>query len=385
MQRRIVRSLLCLAIGVVVSAGLVACGGGGTSSSAAPAGSETEASGPGSGNSGLAAIEAELEKVEKPPVPVELPPLSMRPPSGRTIAFITCPVAQCSVAEKAAKEATSVLGWNVETIQGGLTPETQADALKTAVESDPAGILAVTAVPAKILSPQLLEAEKAGVPVITMANAEGVGGGVVAAIGGNARDAKATAEAMANWVIVDSQGHANVVLFVDKNVSAVATTVEAAQSRLGKACPECTVSLQEFPFANVGTKFPGEVVSYLQKNPQVEYVILPAGATSTGVASAIEGAGLTMPKILTRTSSTENFANIENGLEAVAVPEELIGMAWRGVDAVARLEVGDSISGCCEEPLAQYQLLTKDTIKNPSEEWTVPALEQTFKKLWKVG
>lgn len=369
-------SLLVL-LGVLLSA----CGGGSDSTSTATEPTETTAEGD-AGSGGVEAARKAAEKASRAPTPIELPALSKAAPTGLKIAYVGSPFPTSVGIEEALEEAASVLDWSVSPIQGGATPETMIDGVQQAIDTQPDGIVILASVPASVLATPIAKAEAAGIPVVTIAaSGQTVGDGVIASLGAKAADV-ATGEAMANWVIADSNGEANAVFFNVPQLDSNNNTKVAFEETFTKNCEGCSLDEATFNLLDIGAKVPGQVVSYLQANPDIDYVAFPFGAAATGVAAAVKSAGVgSGVKVVSRVATPENQANVASGLEAMTIGEEVVEYGWRSADAIARDAIGDSLE-CCAEPVGEYQILTKENLTNPKVPWGTPDVKATFTEIW---
>jgi ABC-type sugar transport system substrate-binding protein len=372
-----------LAGSAVLALALTACSSAGASSSsgessaaASQAGSGTAAASSGGGSTDVAALVAQGEKL--PAVPT-IAPLSKRPPTGKTMTFVTCPIDICVVGEKSAQQAAESLGWKVTVIQGGLTPQDQVAAWNQAVQAKPDGIIGILTVPTEIIASQIAAAKAAGIPLVTIAGDQPAGNGITASIAGP-EDIAAATPLVANWVAQDSNGSANVVVLTEpaaKNFSLAGTKFT---DELKRVCPGCTADNLDFNQVDIGTKIPTQVVSYLQSHPDVKYVMAALGAATTGVRAALNAAGLSDVKIVSRGGGAGNFAALANGSESVTTGEGDVG--YEVVDVLARQLVGDPISDELANPIDPYQLLTKDNIGDTKTAWVLPGLNQAYTKAW---
>jgi ribose transport system substrate-binding protein len=310
--------------------------------------------------------------------------LTKRPPRNVSVAFVPCPVPECTSVAQAAQAAANTLGWKLTFFQGGLTPATQVSATQNAVESRPSAVLDIQVFPPKIIAKPLATAQQLHVPVVSIASIFPASGPIIASIGNERHAVENASTDMADWVIADSDGKANVLAYSGTGVATQEVPPPVIRQVFAKDCPGCKLAVQPLNVANTGTSFPGQLVSYLQTHQGIQYVILPDGSEATGVATAIKAAGLPMPKIVTRVSTPVNFTEVTKGLEAGAIGEEGPSLAWRAMDIVARRSVGDSITVAGSQT-SEIQLLVKSNITNPSQPWNVPDLPQTFAKIWRIS
>src|SRR2546429_4547613 len=93
---------------------------------------------------------------------------------------------------------------------------------------------------------------------------------------------------MADWVIADSRGNANVLV---PTVEALPTAgmVSSIQGEFHKYCPNtCPVKVVQIPIANLATnQLQTEIQSDLVANPKINYVIDQIDAMSPATLAAI--------------------------------------------------------------------------------------------------
>ena len=97
----------------------------------------------------------------------------------------------------------------------------------------------------------------------------------------------AVGSAIADAIIVDSGGTANVVLFAMGDIPVSVSLIEAGLDTFDENCPGCTHEMVRIQSGDIGTTLPGRVVSELQNNPDADYLVLQDGALSLGVAAAL--------------------------------------------------------------------------------------------------
>lgn len=378
-----------MAVVAVAASALAVAGCGSDDPSSTPASTSADATT--AAAPGLEAAQAALTTAMEPPTPIELPALSKTPPTGKKVVYVTCPTESCSTVAKDLEESAKVLGWTVATVQGGITPESQVDGLRQAVQDKPDAIVMVTVVPGEVLAKPLGEAKAAGVPVVTIASSDlkpgapGPGEAVIAAVGVGPQLDEHVGKTMANWVTVDSKGSGKVAFFNLPGQPSANAGHEAFAAELAKACEGCSLDTQTYSLADVGKKLPGQVVSYVQQHPDTEYVGIALGSTAVGVSAALKSAGLdTKVKLFSRNGSVANQQAIASGGEAMTIVEELQEAAWRANDAIARHALGDALDPCCVQPLAKSQLLTKENLGDPNEKWHAPKLRESFTETWQL-
>ena len=382
MSRR--RALACVAASVLVAA-LAACSSSAsTGSSGASSGSSKKAALSGStASAGVAQATKQLAPYEDPNPTITLPPLSAKPPAGKTIDFVGCPLASCLEIQQAAQAAAKAVGWTVKVYNGGVTAASFVSAMNDVVQSPGSAVLGIGILPNSAISTQLAALKAKGVPWIAVASPSPVGDDMIANFSSSPEIAL-SGQVMADWIIADSKGAANVAYFWDPTLTQHLSAKDAFTAEMAKLCPGCKVSVQTTNFSTgIGTSDPGQIVSYLQAHPSTDYIVVGIGDATAGVPEAIAGAGLAgKVKIVTRLADTINFKNISAGTEAMGVTEETYEIGWRMIDVAARYFLHDSIT-CCTTPIGTVHVITKaDLPSDLSVPYSVPGYQQFFLQAW---
>ncbi|MDW5593769.1 substrate-binding domain-containing protein [Conexibacter stalactiti] len=374
-----------MAASLAAAVTFTACGSsddadGGTAAATSATATTTTAS----GGAGLAAVEAKVAELRKPPRPIDVPALGRRPPSGRSAVWIGCKYPECAAVAGALTPALKSLGWRLTTLTPDVTPEAIAAAWTQAVAEKPGVIFAIDVVPVAAIAAQLEQAEKDGIKVITTGGPTQVGDqGVDAAIG-SVPFHQANATAMTDWAIADSQGKGKIVLLYDPSIPLQQSVLEAVEQAAAQ-CPDCTLDTLRVQLAEAGKTIPGQVVSYIQSHPDVNYVIT-TGSGALGIGQALKSAGLTDVKLASSFSQQQNLQLVKDGVEAAAIPNEGVSLGWRMADAAARLEAGETVPEALAAPVGQRQLFDGDNIgeADVSRQWDVPDTAATFERAWLV-
>ena len=382
-----------VAAGVLVVTLAAACSSGGSSSSSASAAGSTSsastastpqaASSGGSAPAGVAQAVQQLAAYENPNPTISLPSLSAKPPAGKTIDFVGCPLASCLEIQQSAQAAAKAVGWTVHVFNGGLTPATFVSAMNDVVQSPGDGVLGIGILPNSAISSQLAALKAKHVPWVAVASPSPTGDDMIANFSSSPEIAL-SGKVMADWIIADAQGKANVAYFWDPTLTQHLPAKNAFVAEMGALCPGCTVSVQTTSFSTgIGTTDPAQIVSYLQRNPDTNYIVVGIGDATAGIPEALAAAGLAgKVKIVTRLADTINFKDIQSGTEAMGVTEETYEIGWRMVDALARDFLGDSMA-CCTTPIGTVHVITKaDLPASLSVPYSVPGYQQFFLKAW---
>lgn len=374
-----------LAIVMVVPLVAFAAGcGGGDDSSTTSSEPSTTSEGGGGDSAGVKEAKAFVAEHLQPPTEIGLDtPLPAKPEAGKTIAYLECAAPVCGSVGRAVKAAGEVLGWNVTTTPTGATPEEITQAFDSVIQQKPDAVMQAGN-PRALFEPQLKQLEAAGIPYIADAVAEEIGGAEIAIVS-DATTYEERGEWVARWVVADTEGDANTVFFSVPDFPIVVALQKGFEAEYGKLCPDCELEVVDVPLTSIGNEFPSQVVSEVQRSPDVNYLVMGYADMTLGVPEALQGAGLNeQVDIVSQAGQPRNFENIVKGMETANVPYPDNEAGWMMVDALARHFAG------VELPQDVYtavidQYLTAENIEDPSAQWVgVADYEDQFKRLWKV-
>ncbi|WP_254858498.1 substrate-binding domain-containing protein [Protofrankia sp. BMG5.30] len=343
----------------------------------------------GRGSAVLAAAQAEVARLLRTPTSVGVTePLKSAPAKGGTLVFLSCENGLCQVLAKGMGEAAKVAGLEYKNQPIKLAdPATLIAGMQQALEMNPKPVgVAFAGIPEAVWGSQIPAFQRAGVPLIPIAVGETTANPIVPAgsLDGPA-DARAQASAIANFFIADSQGQGKSLIVNVPDVGSLKIATDQYVSTIKSGCPDCSVGTVDVTLAQVssGQVVPA-VVSALQRNRDVKYVVTVQGEFTQGLQAAVKAAGLPDVQLLGINPAKFNQQELQTG-EAKAftlLPFNI--MAWKAVDVALRYAQGMSVEpGNGALPL---QLLTKETLGSPQDSIDRPEdYRQQFEKLWKTG
>jgi ABC-type sugar transport system substrate-binding protein len=314
-------------------------------------------------------------------------PLASCPEKGKTLIVTENPQAVTRKTNDGLEVGAKMLGWTVKRQPIGSGPEDPAKAFDAALDQKPDAVLA-SGNPASTLRAQLDRAKREGVTVLISDTGEPVGSdGSVHTIGLDDFDQTGLWGKMTGEYAV-SEG-AKHVLVVDLSLYPIlhAYSESAAKSveELGAKATVIDTQITDL----ISGKIPANVVSEIQRNPDIDWVLLALGDMATGLDAALKGAGFAdKVKVGGESASTANVAALKAGAEDAwtGFAAEIHGM-YR-VDALARLFNDEKlVSEYSELPT---QLLTPENINEaPIDEEGyyvgVPDYQQHFEEIWKAN
>lgn len=372
----IVPALVC---GVLVMAGCGGEDGGGDGGSSSATAAETAAS--------PAAAEAQEFVAEylEPPTGIGVDePLKEKPPAGKELAVISCSLPTCLVWQDEFEQAVAVLDWSVTKLPTDATPEDTLAKMREAIDLDPDGIV-INGLPRAVYEAAMPEAIEKDIPVVAQMINDPVEPPLIAV----QDDIDAFSEVgtvLGNWVIASSDAQANALLVQMANFPIGQQIITSASDTIKENCPDCEAKTITVQAADVGQTVPGRIVSELQRNPDMDYVVLTDASLGVGLVPALREAGLLDRVRITGTNaSPEALQGIKDGTDHSYVQFSVAHAAWQGVDALARHFVGQDIP----KYTMPVQILTEDNVQDePAEEvlWNLPRdKDEQFTELWLEG
>lgn len=380
MKMKYLASLLA----VVAALGVAACGSSNSSGSqTSSSGSSQAGQSAANGASGLKTLVAQEEAT---PTNVGDPgALTKRPPTGKTIAVLQCPIQTCTIGVTAWSQAAKALGWHVRAIPFQETPQSVLTALDQAVASHPDGVV-TSGYPRALIQAGLAKLQAAHIPVVDLATCNAAQAPIIAVVDGCSSGPPRYGAIQADYIAATSGGKANVVMYNTPDYPYQVALQSALKGELAKQCSGCSFRGVNIALTDLGPKFPGVVVSDLQRNPQANYVVLGfADMYDLGLGPALSNAGLTSKVTIVSSSPTQlGFSHIKSGAIAAAAAQDNLQDAWCEADSFARYFAGDKVPPTsCTPPT---QLLTKGSVNTSWTTWPgVPGWQQTFLKDWRVS
>lgn len=333
----------------------------------------------------VAEAEARLAEHLAPPTSfADREPLSAPIEPGQELIFLRCSLPVCSSIAASFQDAAEAVGWSVSVIDFSSTdPESVIASFNQAVDAAPDGI-AITGVPATAYEEPLQRAKDAGIPVAIGAVA-GVevggmdGNGIIANVS-SVNNSLAAAAMVADYVIADSGGEANVAIFTVEDFPIVKAQTDGVAEYIEANCDGCSARIVNQAVADIGTVVPGAVVSVLQEDPSIDYVYFGFGDLSRGVAPAIADAGFDA-KLVGYGPFNESYQRLIDGEEAAWAGASNRATGWDLVDGFARYFAGDDLS---DDRLQLLQLFTADSPPSSDDPGIPENFEDLYLELWGV-
>jgi ribose transport system substrate-binding protein len=377
---------VALAATALVAAGCGSSDDSDSTSTSAPAASTaaatTEAAATDSGGGQFAEIKAQVEKLTERPTQIpQTTPLDKPPAKGKTISYLQCGAPVCVTLGEYLTEAAQAVGWKVNVIDEGGTPETVKAAWGEAVRQKPDAIVPTGGFPHEIFGDELKQAKSMNIPVVGHSEAvpaDPATGFISMASGPERQKQIGTDEA--NWIISSTDGDAN-VFFVDSGYPINGLQLQALKEQLAAECPDtCKVESYQAPVTSIGKDLAGKVASQLQAHPDTNYLVPAFGDMAIGIPAALAASSIKQPPMLTQEPSAPNMADIRKG-DLVSLNGSGPESMWGIVDVLARYFNDEDYP--TEIPLPSW-FITKDNAPAEDTFPTVVDYQEQFKKLWGV-
>lgn len=316
---------------------------------------------------------------------LKLTPLTSKPPKGKTVTFVSCPLPTCQQFLDGARAAASELGWKVDSVDEGLTPDTIKSTWESAAENPGDAVIGNTTLPAASIASSLATLKSKHVPVVSIGGPSAPSEPVIAQFI-NKGDSTVQSKIWADWIVADSNANAKIAFFWDPSFPSLKPYRDGLVGEVHEMCQACDVSVETTNFSSgIGKTIPSQIVSYAQRNPEVQYVVVPIGDAAVGVAQALAAAGLSdKVKLVTGNADTINMQAISNGNQAMGVAGQSYSIGWRAVDILVRHMMGMEIPET--QPQRVWFLMTKANLpKDISDPWDVPNYQGQFLSAWHLG
>jgi ABC-type sugar transport system substrate-binding protein len=361
-----------------------ACGGGDDDGGTASGGNGA------SGETDGAALTEEVEQYLTPPESIPLDaPLENCPEEGRTIVVTENPQAVTRKTNDGLEVGAEILGWDVIREPVGTGPEDPQRAFDAALDRNPDAVL-VSGNPTSLFREQIERANSEGITVLfsDIGEPPGVDGSVHTIALDNFEQTGLWGKMNADYAAAQGAEH---VLVVDLSLYPILHAwTEGVVDELAQVSPETETTVLDAQITDlVAGEIPARIVSEIQRNPNIDWILLSLGDMTTGLDAALRAAGLSeQVSIGGESASTANVEALRQGTEAqwTGFAAEIHGM-YR-IDALARIFNEEDL-----EPNNQFlptQLLTPDNIDDaPLDEEGyyvgVPDYEAHFEEIWRAN
>lgn len=276
--------------------------------------------------------------------PTQLPttePIGAPVPTGLTIDWIVCGVPECTALTAPLEAAAAALGWTVNSIDAGLTPETVQAAWNLAVQNEHDAVVA-TGFPRVMFADQLAQLEAAGIPVVNGYTTDEPGDGVIASTSGGAQAFADQGKFEAHFVTGRIGTEANTLFLGGSTFPGMDAVQDGFEAEYKRLCADCEFDSLDIPFDTIGTTLPANVVTYLTTHPDVNYIVLGIGSMVLGLPEALEAGGFDVKIVGTAPTTTTAQMVADGDIDGIIMVQAGDSM-WQMVDALARHFAGVSV------------------------------------------
>lgn len=312
-------------------------------------------------------------------------------PKGIKLGIVSCAgsLKGCQFQADSAAEAAKKIGWQVAMFDGKANPKAQASAMLDAL-SWGANVIIAVSIDYRSIQLPLREAQKANVPVVALGEGNDTPNPLPVLAPGELAwtfavdvDNLALGKAIGGWIVKDSGGKANVVVYNDAEFDSVATQHKGVMDALSK-CSGCVVTEQNFAASQVATNLGQQVVGFLRAHPAVNYVYAPYDPAAFAIVPAIRQAGMAnRVKLASLLGEEENLDLIRRGQIQVAdIAFDQRYSGWATIDQIIRYLNKQPLF----EPHGEnvpYEVLDKTNLPASGNWYSNSGYQEKFLSLWK--
>jgi ribose transport system substrate-binding protein len=377
-------------IGVFVALTLTV-GGAAACSSSKSSSSGGTGGGSGSAGGGSAQAAANIEPLLKAPTSINITQqLKAKPPTGKKIAITQSSEPVTLETNKGFADAAAAVGWTVSVVPEGTGPEDPGKALGQAIDQHPDAIF-VSGQTLSTMRTQIERAKSEKIPVFQSDSGEPVSqdGSIYVLSLDSFQQTGAWGKMIADYIATKGSKH---TLVVDLSLYPILHAFsEGVVKELKTVSPDTKTTLQDTQITDlIGGKIPSQVVSAIQRNPDIDWVVFCLGDMTTGLKAALTGAGLgSKVKIGGESASTANITALKKKDEDVWTGFAAKIHGWRRIDAAARVFNGESLDPN-NNSLLPTQLITQDNVNSAPLDTDgyylgVPDYKDQYLKLWMMS
>lgn len=262
-------------------------------------------------------------------------------PEKKTVAFIVCADPTCSILGDALQDAVENFGWDYVGINAPATDF--GSAVQQAVDQR-VDYIAGTGSDIATFQNAFDSAADAGIPYFSCYSSdipEGDDNNLIA----NCYDLTAVetySRVLTSWIIEDSGADASIGVVNVPEFPTLSNAVPGVEETLAEFCDTCTsqpIDISLDVLSSGGTT--NAIISFLQSNPDINYLYLAFGNFEPGLGQALKSAGLDDVKVVGVQPQQAQIQSLINGeTDAwIATPQE--NAMWTLADQMARYSTGD--------------------------------------------
>lgn len=334
-----------------------------------------------------------VAEASKPNPPWTGPTTGPAAQTAKTLVYVAADLRNGGVlgVSKGIEEAGAAIGWTVRVIDGQGTVSGRSGALQQAIALQPDGIV-LGSVDANEQSELIKQAADAGIKIVGWHATAKTGPAPAQNVFTNiTTDPLEISRAAASFVVADSDGKANVVIFTD-SVYEIAVAKSDAMAEVIKACAGCKVlSVEDTPLAEASSRIPPLTNALLQRfGADWTYSLTINDLPFDFMAPALQSAGAApdgFPRNISAGDGSEAaFQRIQqNYYQFGTVAEPLSMHGWQAVDEMNRALAGEAASGFV---VPVHLFLPQNVTQDGGDKFTFdPAngYRDAYKKIWGVN
>lgn len=302
---------------------------------------------------------------------------------GKSIWYITNSQNQFSKEMSDGVEAAGkAAGVDITVFDGQNSTSKYSEGINQAIAQGADGIILMAVQPA-VVTEDLAAAAKAGIKVLSTLNGDPTEPVAAGTFGNFTADYTADGKLMADYALADSDCKADVVVVQSSPVHVWDLAAKGIESQITQVCPDdCSVKVLDIDPAKIPTDTGSQLLTALQVDPDVNYVLPVWDSSMPYVAPAVASAG-SSAKVLAHdgiSASLDLIAKHQGQDGTVAMPPPgWIG--WAAFDEVARAILGDDDPGY----VIPTRLVTSENVGDGSTAAVSPNYtdyEQKFVDAW---
>jgi ABC-type sugar transport system substrate-binding protein len=334
--------------------------------------------------SGPAAAKASVKKLLVRPTKIpSTTPIKGTVPADNSLSWMECGIPDCATLGAPLQQAADYFGWDMETVDIGLTPEEVKAGWQRAVRAEPDSVVA-TGFPRVIFDTELAELAANDTKVIDGFMADPAGNGITATYSGISTS-RAIGSAFADWVTSEKGSDANVLFVTSSTFPTLVNVTEGFEARYKKVCPKCEQDKLDVPATAIGGDLPEQIVAELRSNPDINYVVVDEGNMMIGLPQAMQAAGINDVPVTGQYPSETTLEYLKTGtiVKAIVMTQQADAM-WQAADVLARSLAGDTFLP--DQPKSAVWIVTPKTAGTLKAPYAVVAdYQKQYKKLWSAA
>jgi ribose transport system substrate-binding protein len=337
---------------------------------------------------GVAAAQAVVDANLVPPANIGPTTPLTSTPEPKTVAWLECSLPSCAAIGVGFERATELLGWELEVISWSTDA---AAAFQQAIDQG-VDYVAITGTPPALIQDQLDAAAAAGIPLFSCFDAAlpDPEGNNIWMQCGDATAVERAGQLIANAIIADSGGDANVLMVNIPDFTVLAVERDASIATYAENCPGCTFEELALTLDQLlAGEVPGAIVSAIQANPDVEYVHFAFDGLAGGVSATLADADLLDGRKLVGVDyNGAILQEIVDGTHQFWTTNPKEYSAWLMVDGMARHAIGQENTEERANALLPTFIVNSPEVAEPlvpSDGWPGPdGMAEQFAALWGV-